>query len=137
MRLLAVCAGLTWVATGQGVETFKTRLAPVAIDVAMKANIAGSGTATASLSGTKLTVAGKFEGLRTPATVAAIRQGSTVGVRGPVLFELTVSKELSGEVSGAVTLTPAQAENLKKGRWYIQIDSQKAPEGNLWGWLLK
>jgi hypothetical protein len=25
---------------------------------------------------------------------------------------------------------------LKAGRLYIQIDSEKGPEGHLWGWLL-
>ena len=35
------------------------------------------------------------------------------------------------------TLLAKQIENLERGRWYVQIHSQKAPDGNLWGWLLK
>ena len=38
--------------------------------------------------------------------------------------------------SGTVELTKAQADDLAAGRLYIQIHSQKAPDGNLWGWLL-
>jgi hypothetical protein len=117
--------------------TFKTRLAPVAMDLAMKANIAGAGTVSAVLTGTKLAIGGTFDGLRSPATAAQIHQGSAGGVRGGPILDLTVSKATSGSVSGSFDLTPDQIESLKKGKWYIQIDSEKAPQGNLWGWLMK
>jgi hypothetical protein len=117
--------------------TFKTRLAPVALDAAMKANIAGAGTVTAMLAGGKLTISGTFDGLRSPGTVAQIHQGSTTGVRGAAILDLTVSKAMSGNVSGSFDLTAEQVDSLKKGKWYIQIDSEKAPQGNLWGWLVK
>jgi len=136
---LIVCAGMA-IAMGAGAqspETYKTRLAPVAIDVAMKSTIAGLGSATAVLTGTKLSVNGTFEGLKSNATMAHIHQGSAPGVRGPKLLDLTVTKAMSGNLSGAFDLTPEQVERLKKGNWYIQIHSEKAPDGNLWGWLLK
>lgn len=116
--------------------TFKTRLAPVAIDAAMKTTVAGDGSASATLTGTKLTIRGTFQGLRSPATTAQIHQGSAAGVRGAAVLALTVSKDLSGSVSGAFDLTAEQMDNLKRGKWYIQIDSEKAPQGNLWGWLM-
>jgi CHRD domain len=118
-------------------QTFRARLAPVAIDAAMKANVAGSGSLTAVLAGSKLTLNGKFDGLRGPATVARIHQGLATGVRGPAILELSVSKATSGSVSGSFDLAPDQVESLQKGKWYVQIHSEKAPEGNLWGWLLK
>jgi hypothetical protein len=124
-------------AAAQNAETFKTRLAPVAIDVAMRANIAGSGLVTATLAGAKLTVSGTFEGLRSPATVAQIHQGSFAGVRGAAILDLTVSKAAAGSVSGSFNLTAEQIENLRKGKWYVQIDSERAAQGNLWGWLMK
>jgi len=124
-------------ALAQSLVTFKTRLAPVALDAAMKANVAGDGSASATLAGTKLTISGMFAGLRSPATGAQIHQGSAAGVRGPALLDLVVSKAMSGNVSGSFDLTAEQIESLKKGKWYIQIDSEKAPQGNLWGWLLK
>ena len=58
-------------------------------------------------------------------------------MRGPKLLDLTVTKAMSGELSGSFDLTPPQVERLKKGNWYVQIHSEKAPEGNLWGWLIK
>jgi hypothetical protein len=124
-------------AVAQSSETFRARLAPVPIDAAMKANVAGFGSLTALLVGSKLTVKGKFDGLRGPATVSHIHQGPVTGVRGAAIFELTVSKAAGGDISGIFDLTPEQVESLRKGRWYVQIHSEKAPDGNLWGWLLK
>ena len=125
------------IAAAQSPKTFRARLAPVAIDAAMKATVTGSGSLTAVLMGSKLTVNGKFDGLRGHATVAHIHQGPATGVRGPAILELSVSKATSGAVSGSFDLTPEQVESLDKGRWYVQIHSEKAPDGNLWGWLLK
>jgi hypothetical protein len=133
---IGICSALC-AAAAQSPQTFRTRLAPVAIDVAMKANITGSGSLTAVLTGSKLTVNGKFDGMRGPATVAHIHQGPVTGVRGPAILELSVSKAASGAVSGSFALTSEQIESLNKGRWYVQIHSEKAPDGNLWGWLLK
>jgi hypothetical protein len=58
-------------------------------------------------------------------------------VRGAPVLTLTVAKATSGAVSGSFDLTPEQLESLKKGKWYVQIHSEKAPDGNLWGWLFK
>lgn len=124
-------------ATAQTPETYKTRLAPVAIDAAMKVTIAGEGSATALLAGAKLTVSGTFAGLKSNATMAHIHQGSATGVRGDKLLDLTIDKAMQGKLAGSFDLTPEQVENLKKGKWYVQIHSEKAPAGNLWGWLLK
>ena len=121
----------------QSPETYKTRLGPVALDLGMRATIAGGGSATATLTGNKLVVSGTFEGLKTNATTANLRQGTAAGVRGPSILDLTVTKATSGTVAGEFALTPQQIENFKAGKWYVQINSEKAPEGNLWGWLLK
>ena len=101
----------------------------------MQATVAGSGSVSAELTGTKLSISGTFEGLRSPATVARLHRGSNAGVRGLALADLTVSKATSGTVSGSVQLTPAQVEGLKKHQLYVQIHSEKAPDGNLWGWF--
>ena len=134
-----VCAAilLFWHAAGaQTAETYKVRLTPVPIDATMMARIAGSGSATAVLNGTKLTINGTFDGLRSPATVAKIHRAFK-GIRGPAILDLTVSKGTTGTISGSVELTPGQVEDLRNARLYIQIYSERAPEGNLWGWLLR
>ena len=116
-------------------KTFRTRLAPVPIDLAMAATITGSGAVTAALTGSKLTFTGTFEGLATPATIAQVHKGPVAGVRGPVLFDLTVTHATSGTISGSVELTATQIADLEKRRLYVQVHSEKAPDGNLWGWL--
>jgi len=129
------CLGIS--AAAQPEEKFKTRLAPVAMDITMRANIAGAGSASAVLTGNKLSITGSFEGLRSPATVAHLHLGLATGVRGPAVFDLTVSPATKGSITGAFDLTTEQVESLKKGKFYIQINSEKAPDGNLWGWLLR
>ena len=57
-------------------------------------------------------------------------------IPGPPVFDLAVSGGTSGSINGTLTLTAAQAENLSKGRYYVQLHSEKAPDGNLRGWLL-
>jgi CHRD domain len=121
----------------QAPETYKARLAPVPVEAKTRAGIAGIGSATATLSGGKLSITGSFEGLKSPATEAKIHQGPVTGVRGPAILDLTIAHATGGSLNAALDLTPQQIESLKKGRLYIQIDSEKAPDGNLWGWLLR
>jgi hypothetical protein len=56
-------------------------------------------------------------------------------MRGEAIGELTVSKATSGTLKGTVTLSDRQLDALERLSLYIQINSEKAPEGNLWGWL--
>lgn len=121
----------------QAPETYKVRLSSVPVEAKTRADIAGIGSATATLVGSKLSITGSFEGLRSPASDAKVHQGPVTGVRGPAILDLTVAHASSGAVSASLDLTPQQIESLKKGRLYIQIDSEKAPDGNLWGWLLR
>jgi hypothetical protein len=119
-------------------ETFRARLSPVPIDVTMMSAIAGSGSITATLSGKQLTLTGTFEGLRSPATTAQLHRGEK-GIRGPAILGLDfmISKTVKGTLSGTVELTPDQIADLRAGRLYLQIQSERAPDGNLWGWLLR
>ena len=68
--------------------------------------------------------------------MARLHQGSVTGVRGPAFADVTVTAATSGTVSGEVTLTPAQVVGVRQGHVYLQIHSDSAPDGNLWGWLL-
>jgi hypothetical protein len=136
--LIAVAIWLFAASPGaQGANKFKVRLSWVPIDGTTAAAIAGSGSATAELAGAKLSIAGTFEGLRSPATIAQLHRGPKTGVRGPVVSSLTVATASSGAISGSVQLTAEQIDDLRKGRLYLQIHSEGAPEGNLWGWLLQ
>src|SRR5258706_14732899 len=118
-------------------EKFRIRITPVPLDGAMRSTVAGSGSGAATLSGNKLTINATFDGMPSAAIAAKLHKGITTGVRGSAFQDLTVSKAPKGAVSGAVELTPDQLDSLKKGKLYIQISSEKAPEGTLWGWILK
>jgi hypothetical protein len=122
----------------QSPETFHARLSPVPINISMMNTIAGYGSLTATLNGKQLTIGGTFEGLRSPATTAQIRRGPK-GIPGPVVAnsELTVTKAVRGAISGTLELTPDQIADLRKGQWYVQVQSEGAPDGNLWGWILR
>jgi CHRD domain-containing protein len=122
-------------ANAQGATTYKTRLSPVPLDATMVGKVVGSGSVTATLTGSKLSVTGTFEGLSSPANAARIHKSPKAGVRGPAILDLKVSAGSSGTISGAFDLTAAQVQELAQGRYYVQLHSEKAPDGNLWGWL--
>jgi hypothetical protein len=115
---------------------YRTRLAPVPLDVAMQATIAGSGAVTATLKGSALSVTGTFTGLKTPATVVRLHRAPKTAMKGPAIGDLTATQETSGTISGSIELTREQVADLAAGRLYVQLHSQKAPEGNLWGFLM-
>jgi hypothetical protein len=131
---------LTDVARAQRGEAFKGRLSTVPVDATTAPTTTGSGSLVALLAdnrdGNKLTINGKFEGMNSPATVAHVHRAPR-GLRGPSVFDLVVTKATGGIVEGNLTLTAAQVEELKKGWYYVQIHTEKNPEGQLRGWLLK
>jgi CHRD domain-containing protein len=118
-------------------QTFRARLSPVAVDAQLVNVITGHGVVSAVLAGTKLTITGTFDGMHSAATVAHLHQSKATGVPGPVVHELTVSKGMDGTISGSSDLTPAEVEALRKGLLYVMVHSTGAPDGNLWGWLLR
>ncbi len=140
---LAIAAGLhisAAAAQAQGGDKFKGRLSPVPALGVPRASIEGVGALAATLAGRKLSITGTFEKMASPATVARVHTSPITGVRGEPLFDLTVAKTgtgTTGTIEGTFDLTPAQVDALKKGRLYVQIHSEGAPNGHLFGWLLK
>jgi hypothetical protein len=117
--------------------TFHFRLSPGPRLVGTRADTSGSGSVTATLEGNKLTLKGSFTGLLSLPTSAHLLMGSMPGVRGPLIAPLTVSAATSGTLSGTVELTPQQLSALRNGGLYVEIDSARAPEGDLWGWIMR
>jgi len=118
----------------QNNDSYRTRLSTVPIDVAMQATVAGQGQVTATLVGNKLTVNGTASGLRSPATEAHIHRGAP-GIPGPSILNLATTKTTTPTISGTVDLTPSMVDDLKNGQLYVQLNSERAPDGNLRGWL--
>jgi hypothetical protein len=138
VMLIVAGFGLVPSLTAQTTETFTARLAWVPTTVAQRADVTGKGSATASLSGRMLSITGSFEGLASPATAVRLHRGVAKGARGPAIGDLTITKGTSGTISGSVTLTAEQVEQLKQGRLYIQVHSEKGADtdgSTLWGWM--
>ena len=117
-------------------EQFETRLSPSPLTDGTRINMSGEGRARAELDGNKLTISADFHGLASNATTAELYDGPGIGIPGPKAFDLAVTSATSGTVTGSVTLTSRQAAALRHGHFYVQINSRKAPDGNLTGWLL-
>ena len=138
-RLIVVAACLAAVSmasAGAQSRQYRARLSPVPLDVAMQSTVAGSGAVTATLNGSTLTLTGNYGGLKAASTVARVHRSPRTAMRGPAIGDLKVAPGTSGTITGALELTKEQIDDLANGRLYIQLHSEKAPEGNLWGWLL-
>ena len=141
-KLLLVALAITNVSVAaQSGDKFSIRLGRIPVANAREGGgITGRGTGAATLAGTRLTVNGTFDGLSSPATVVRLHRGVAKGARGPALGDLTVSKGPAGTFSGTIELKPEDLADLKLGKLYVQVHSEKglAPDGsNLWGWLLR
>jgi hypothetical protein len=135
---LLAMALIAWAQTPEKFDAkFHARLAPVGIDASMRAAVTGAGSVSAVLAGNQLSITGTFDGLQGPATMAHVHQGVATGVRGPAIGDLNVTRAPGGSITGTLTLSAEQVESLRKGKLYVQIHSEKAPDGNLWGWLLR
>lgn len=130
-----IAVAMSAIVSAQAIN-FKARLSPVPVE-SNRSGITGQGSVTAALNGRSLDVRGTFEGMKSAATIAQIHLGPR-GIRGPVMFDLMVTKRATGAgtLAGTLMLTPEQIEAVKLGRFYVQLHSESAPDGNLWGWLL-
>jgi hypothetical protein len=118
-------------------EKYQVYLSPMPFNDATQPFMTGAkGTASATLEGNMLSISGTFTGLSGPATKAHLSSSRGPGIPGTPLVDLTVAGGVAGKVTGQIKLDQAQLAALKGGRLYIQIDSEKAPAGHLWGWLL-
>lgn len=94
-------------------------------------NSTGTGTATLELSPDEqtATLALNFAGLSSTQTAAHIHGPAPAGTKAGVLFGLP-----DCQVSDfRFTLTPAQAQDLKNGLWYVNVHSLNFPDGEIRG----
>lgn len=135
-RILSFTAAFLLAASPVLAAGFEAELDPAPFDATNRADVIDSiGNVTATLEGGTLTVRGTFSNLTSAAKAASVRVGLAKGVPGAAIGTLTVSPAKQGTVSGSVPLNAAQAAALEKQALYIRIDSEKAPDGNLQGWL--
>jgi len=135
IALAATLLVLPLTPVGAAAPIFQGEFDPCPSTPATRANVVGTGTVSASLDGNKLRITGTFSDLSSPATTAQLRIGLAMGVPGPLIGELRVPHQLTGAISGFVTLSPKQIAALRENSIYVQIESVKAPDGDLWAWL--
>jgi hypothetical protein len=115
---------------------YDAELDPVPFDASNRATVINSiGDASATLESGTLTVRGNFSNFTSPATGGSLRIGLAKGVPGDAIGSLTADHNTSGHFSGSVKLSSDQIAALKKQAIYVRIDSEKAPDGNVQGWL--
>jgi hypothetical protein len=128
---------LTFVApSALAAEKYQIHISPMPFNDATQPSMTGKGTATATLEGETLTITGTFAGLASAATKARLALSRGAGIPGTAFFDLVVSADVAGKLTGQVKLQPNQLTALKSGRLYVQIDTVNVPTGTLWGWLL-
>ena len=132
LAAVLVCGGAV---VAQAPRAFSARLSTAPVEAANAATLTGTGAVTATLTGNKLVVLGNFKGLQGAATAARLHV-APMGLRGPAMLDLQVTRASSGTISGNLTLTNIQLDHLTRNRVYVQLHSEKAPDGALWGWLL-
>jgi hypothetical protein len=125
----------------QSPEAFTARLDWVPIGGAERSDVAGQGSAKATLSGSRLSIIGSFEGLPARVTGAKLHRGVATGARGrgTVVAELSVSGDATGTLAGETRLSAEQVAALKAGQLYVQVYSERGvlpDHSTLWGWLL-
>ena len=132
---LLLCA-LLLLATPALAAGYEAELDPTPFDATNRADVIESiGNLTATLDGSTLTVKGSFSNFTSPATGGSFRIGLAKGVPGDAIGNLTVEHARRGTFTGTIKLTSAQLAALKREALYVRIDSEKAPDGNIQGWL--
>ncbi len=118
-------------------EKYQVYLSPMPFTDATQPIMTGKGSASATLEGDTLSISGSFAGLSGPATKARLSLSRGPGIPGTPVVDLTLVGDVAGKVTGQIKLDPSQLAALRSRKLYIQIDSDKAPTGHLWGWLLE
>jgi hypothetical protein len=134
---IVICAALALLlATPALAASYEAQLDPTPFDATTRADVIESiGNVTATLDGSSLTVKGTFSNFTSPASGGSFRIGLAKGVPGDAIGSLTVEHARQGSFSGTIKLSAAQLSALKRQSLYIRIDSEKAPDGNVQGWL--
>ena len=135
LALAALTAAVA--AQAPAVERFGGRLSRMPVDLVTASTIRGEGVVTAGLRERELTLTAEFQGVSSPVTAVHVHNAPRARP-GEVAFPIDLGDPLgtAGGFTVTVTLTDAQAAELRAGRYYLQIHTETNPGGELRGWLL-
>jgi len=96
----------------------------------------GSGalTATYDTASKKLTYTVNYKDLTGPATMAHFHGPADAKTNAPVVVP---AKDAANPIKGEATLTDAQAADLKAGKWYFNVHTEKNKGGEIRGQVMK
>jgi hypothetical protein len=137
-RVLFVAAALSGLAWGAVASA-----APMSISVRLTGAqqvppVQTSGNGTAQLTydpDTRIvTWTVEFSDLSGPATMAHFHGPAMAGKNAPPTIWLTNKGSMAeSPIKGAATLTPEQAQEFTAGQWYINVHTEKNPDGEIRG----
>ena len=95
----------------------------------------GSGTLTATYDtvSKKLTYTVNYKDLSGPATMAHFHGPADAKTNAPVVVP---AKDAANPIKGEATLTDAQAADLKAGKWYFNVHTDKNKPGEIRGQVM-
>ena len=135
LAALAVAAALASSVHAQAPQ-YRARLSIVPIDIAMQSDHRRIRLGDRDAEGHHADDQRHVQRIEDRGDRCAVHRSPRTAMRGAPIGDLTATAETSGTISGSIELTKEQIDDLAAGRLYVQLHSQKAPDGNLWGWLL-
>ncbi len=137
MQLSVLLMSLGLAAVQAAPSPMRARLSTVPIDVAMQETIAGMGAATATLAGTTLTLEGTLPRIEVARHDGArLRQPAAGHARHRWWASSHRAAARPARSRVRCRSLADQAAAYGKGLLYVQLQSEKAPDGNLRGWLM-
>jgi alcohol dehydrogenase (cytochrome c) len=115
-------------------ETYRARLSPMPVNAQTVRTITGLGQVRATLDGNRLTITGEYRGMSSSATAAHVHLAAPT-MAGPVAAPLQMTGGQAGQLSGSITLNADQLAALRNESLYVQVHTERNPNGELRGWI--
>ena len=96
----------------------------------------GDGTFTLNTATNELTWDVTFSGLTGPALAAHIHGPAAPGANAGVLVAFDPPKAAAGEIKGSNVILKSQVEDLKAGKWYVNVHTAANKGGEIRGQLM-
>jgi hypothetical protein len=135
IKAIAVAAGLLVLSTGAAhAALFTVTTTLKGADEVPPNTTAGKGEVSAMLdTSTKaFSYTVTYSGLTGPATAAHFHGPAAPGANAPPIITMTA---LASPIRGTATLTDAQMDDLRNGKWYFNVHTAAHPGGEIRGQL--
>lgn len=121
-------------------DPLTARLDSVAFTNETRNLVSGVGGVVATISdGGVVTLIGNYSGLASPATSIVVLKGPRTGVPGQERLAAFPIKQpsTSGSFSEHIRMSNSNLAALVAGQIYLQVLTETAPDGAIWGWIIR